>query len=133
MRLDKLSQMSDVMRALYDREFRAIAAILAEESDLRSKLAQLDAQVADNLDVGDNALSLNVVGAQLLWQGWTSRTRRQLNSDLAQVMAKKLVAMDRVRVAFGRQRAVEMMMATKQRAQQQRRAKQREINLLSLG
>ncbi len=133
MRLDKLNQMSDVMRALYDREFRAIATILAEESDLRGKLNQLDAQVADNLKVDDNALSLNVVGAQLLWQGWTSRTRRQLNGDLAQVMAKKLVAMDRVRIAFGRQRAVEMMMTTEQRARKHRRAKQRDINLLSLG
>jgi len=133
MRLDKLSQMSDVMRALYDREFRVIAAILAEESDLRGKLNQLDAQIADNLELGDNALSLNVVGAQFLWQGWTSRTRRQLNGDLAQVMAKKLVAMDRVRIAFGRQRAVEMMMTTEQVALKQRRAKQRDINLLSLG
>jgi hypothetical protein len=121
------------MRALYDREFRVIAAILAEESDLRGKLNQLDAQVADNLDVGDNALSLNVVGAQLLWQGWTSRTRRHLNGDLAQIMAKKLVAMDRVRIAFGRQRAVEMMMVTEQRTRKHRRAKQRDINLLSRG
>lgn len=133
MKLDKLGQMSEVMRALYDREFRAIAAILAEESELRGKLNQLDAQVADNLDVGDNAHSLNVVGAQLLWQGWTSRTRRQLNSDLAQVMAKKLVVMNRVRIAFGRQRAVELMMLTEQRARKHRRAKQRDINLLSLG
>ncbi|MCF6233694.1 MAG: hypothetical protein L3J36_11470 [Rhodobacteraceae bacterium] len=133
MRLDKLGQMSDVMRALYDREFRVIAAILAEESNLRGKLTQLDAQVADNLELGDNAHSLNVVGAQLLWQGWTSRTRRQLNGDLAQVMAKKLVAMDKVRIAFGRQRAVEMMMTTEQRTLKQRQAKQRDINLLSLG
>lgn len=132
MRVDKLNQMADVMRAQYDREFRLIGTILAAESELRGKLRQLDAQIVENLDVGCNAHSMNVVGAQLLWQGWTSRTRRQLNGDLAQVMAKKLIAMDRVRTAFGRQRAVEMMIDSERQTLAVKRAKQRDINLLSL-
>ena len=133
MRLDQIDQMSEVMRALYDREFRAISAILTEESTLRGKLAQLDAQIAANQDKCANAHALNVVGAQILWQGWTTRTRRQLNAELAQVMARKLVAIDRVRTAFGRQRAVEMMMATKRLNQRKHRNRQRDNNLLSLG
>ena len=133
MKLDKIDQMSEVMRALYDREFRLIAGILSEESALRAKLNQLDMQITANQDVKTNSHALNAVGAQIVWQAWTSRTKRQLNGELAQVMAKKLVAMDRVRVAFGRQRAVEMMMETKRKDLRKRRAKQRENNLLSLG
>ena len=132
MRLDQIDQMSEVMRALYDREFRSIGAILAEESTLRGKLTQLDSQIAENQNVTNNSHALNAVGAQILWQSWTSRTRRQLNSELAQVMAKKLMAIDRVRIAFGRQRAVEMMMESKRLDQQKRRRQNRESNLLSL-
>ncbi len=132
MRLDRLAQMSEVTRALYDREFRAIAAILAEESELRGKLSRLDDQVARNRATSNNHM-LQAVGAQLLWQGWTTRTRRQLNTELAQVMAKKLVTMDRVRYAFGRQRAVEMMQSTERENLMKHRRKQRETALLALG
>lgn len=133
MRLGKIGQMAQVMRVQYENEFRAIAAILAEESEVRTKLNRLDVQIAANQDACANSHALKVVGAQLMWQGWTTRTRRQLNTELAQIMAKKLIAMDRVRVAFGRQRAVEMMMATRRKDQRKRRVTQREINLLSLG
>ena len=133
MRLDSIGQMSDVMRAIYDREFRAIGPVLAEESNLRSKLAQLDAQIAANQETDTHNHALNAVGARILWQGWTTRTRRQLNTELAQVMARKLIAMDRVRIAFGRQRAVEMMASSKRRDLKKRRTRQQENNLLSLG
>lgn len=132
MRLDKIDQMSAVMRALYDREFRAIAAILAEEAGLREKLNRLDEQIAQNRDACANGHMMQAVGAQLLWQGWTIRTRGQLNTELAQVMAKKIVSMDRVRVAFGRQRAVEMMQSAAVTELRKSRAKQQEINLLAL-
>ncbi len=131
MRLDKIGQMSAVMRALYDREFRAISAILAEESLLRGKLNQLEAQIADNRADCANNHALNAVGAQLLWQGWTTRARRRLNGELAQVMARKLTAMDRVRAAFGRRRAVEMMMDSRRGLLRKSRIKQQEINLLN--
>jgi len=111
MRLDRVSQMSEVMRALYDREFQAIAAILTRESELRGNLRRLDELIARNRETDANSHMLNTVGARLLWQGWTTRTRTQLNTELAQVMAKKLVAMDRIRIAFGRKRAVELMIS----------------------
>lgn len=133
MRLDKIGQMSEVMRALFDREHRAIGAILAQESELRGKLIRLEEQIANNRDASDNSHMMHAVGAQLLWQGWTTRTRRQLNGELAQVMAKKLVALDRVRIAFGRQRAVEMMHSAERAEMRKRRARQQEINFVALG
>ena len=133
MRLARIDQMSDVMRVLYDREFRAISSILVEESKMRSNLTRLEAQISRNRGACANDQMLLSVGAQLLWQGWTTRTHRQLNTELAQVMARKLVALDRVRIAFGRQRAVEMMMSAERRALKDRRVRQRDTHLLNLG
>ena len=132
MRLDGIDQMSEVMRALYDREFRAIAAILSEESELRGQLHRLTEQVSQNREACTNNHMIQAVGAQLLWQGWTTRMHRRLNTELAQVMARKLVAMDRIRIAFGRQRAVEMMQSFEQIKARTRRIRRQEINLHSL-
>jgi len=131
MRLDGIDQMSEVMRTLYEREFRAIAAILAEESTLRGQLSRLSEQISRNQEAGPNDHKIQAVGAQFLWQGWTTRAHRQLNTELAQVMARKLVAMDQIRVAFGRQRAVEMMQSSKRMQSRKRRIRQQEINLLA--
>ena len=52
---------------------------------------------------------VKTVGADTLWQAWVSRKHRELNMQLAQVMAEKMNAMDGVRTAFGRQTAVEKL------------------------
>ena len=124
-----MSQMSGVVQALYDKEFQAIGAILAREADLRGKLNKLDEQIAQNRDVCANSHEMQAVGAQLLWQGWTTRMRRQLNTELAQVIVTKLAAMERVRKAFGRKQAVEMMMSAEQRRIRTRRNKKRDASL----
>jgi hypothetical protein len=102
-KLNKIEQMSVVIRALYEKEYQSIRPILVEESDLRGKLNRLDQQISENRSVGANSHAMQTVGENLLRQGWTMRVRRQLNTELAQVMAKKLITMDRVRIAFGRQ------------------------------
>lgn len=127
MRLDRIDQMSAVMNALYDKEFRAISAILVQESELRGKLNQLDEQISLNRKACNNSHMLHAVGTQVLWQGWTTRTRHQLNTELARIMATKLTALDRVRVAFGRQRAVEMMQSTARREIRKRRARKQGV------
>lgn len=132
MRLDGIEQISAVMCALYEKEFQAIRSVLAEESDLRGKLRQLDEQIAENRSTGANNHAMQVIGASFLWQGWTMRMRGQLNLELAQVMAKKLIAMDRVRVAFGRQQAVGMMTSAEHAAQKKRKVKQQEAALLAM-
>jgi hypothetical protein len=133
MRLDRVGQLSGAMRALFAKEHRKISAILEKESGLRNKLVQLESQVAQNRDACANSYQLHAVGAQLLWQGWTTRTHRQLNTELAQVMSEKLVAMERVRVAFGRQQAVEMMQTAELRASRIRQSRKRDQNLVSQG
>lgn len=112
MRQDKINQMAAATQALYLKEFRNIGSILVEEAELRAKLARLDARIAQNKGAESDTHMIRVVGADLLWQGWTTRTRRQLNIELAQILARKSAVMDRVRIAFGRQQAVEFLRAT---------------------
>ena len=66
---------------------------------------------------------MKALGADLLWEGWHSRTRRQLNMDLAKATAQKLRMMDQLRTAFGRKHAVETMAATERKRQKAAQAK----------
>ncbi|MBK0325736.1 hypothetical protein I5535_00370 [Rhodobacteraceae bacterium F11138] len=112
MKREKLGQMATVTEALYLDEFRKIQNILAEESRLRKELARLDEQSQAERNTTPDDLSMQSIGADLLWKAWLTRTRRQLNIELAQVMAKKLTAMGGVRKAFGRKNAVASMHET---------------------
>jgi hypothetical protein len=49
---------------------------------------------------------MKALGADLLWEGWHTRAKRELNTELAQVTAKKLMAMDKLRKSFGRKTAI---------------------------
>ncbi len=133
MRLTKLDQMSMVMRVLYNREFQNISSILAEESRIRGALTQLEAQISHNIKTGADNYELNAVGAQLLWQSWTTRNQRRLNTELAHIMSKKLVALDKVRIAFGRQQAVDMMMSTERNTRRIEQVRRQDIHFLTGG
>ena len=51
-------------------------------------------------------MGYRITGTDVLWQGWESSTRRQLNTELARLRAQKLTALDALRAAFGRKQAV---------------------------
>jgi hypothetical protein len=109
MKQEKLGQMFEVTRAIYLNEFQKVKGILDEEAILRQKMAQVNAQSAKAREDMKEDISMQSVGADLLWQAWLTRTQRQLSIELSQVMARKLTAMGRVRRAFGRQSAVATM------------------------
>ncbi len=132
MRQDKIDQMAAVTEALYLKEFRCIGSILSDEAELRGKLTRLDAQVAMNRKVSVDLHAMRVLGADLLWQGWTTRTRRQLNIELAQVLARKSAVMERVRLAFGRQQAVKFLQGVERADRRKRITKRFEEGLIRL-
>lgn len=109
MRKDKLDQMSRVTEAVYYAEYRKIQVLLQEESRLRKALARLQEQSEAERQTLATDMPMQSIGADLLWQGWLERSRKELNVELSQVLAKKSTAMDRVRRAFGRSNAVQTM------------------------
>ena len=113
-----LKQMAAVTQAQYLREHARIKPVLDHEARLRGQISKLNDQVRENRAEMDEDLRMKALGADLLWEGWHQRTRRSLNVELAQVTAKKLMAMDRLRRTFGRKTAVsDMAEAEKKRLQ----------------
>lgn len=115
MKQTKLDQMSRVTEAVYLSEFQKVKGILSDEARLRRDLAQLETQARQERQTLQDDVPMQSLGADVLWQAWLTRTQRQLNMELAQVMARKLTAMGRVRTAFGRQNAVHSMLETERK------------------
>ncbi len=106
MRKAPLDALSAICEAAYLAEHEKIRAVLEEEARLRGALARLDRQAAETRGAQDRTQGYRMLGADLLWQGWEARTRMTINSDLARARARRLVALDGVRHAFGRKEAV---------------------------
>jgi len=127
----EFTQLSSVTRVLYLKEFQKVQGILEDEAALRRQISLLDVQAAQARDALRVEHAMQTVGADLLWQGWQTRMRHRLNLELAQVLAKKITVMDRVRTAFGRQNAVRTMADMESAVRQKRLQKLRENQLLA--
>ncbi|WP_170351890.1 hypothetical protein [Ruegeria atlantica] len=101
-----LSDLKNVTEAVFQKEYNALRPLLEAEARAQHQLARLDAQVRQSRQDSTAAEGYRVTGTDVLWNGWESATRRQLNMELARIRAQKLSAMDALRSAFGRKQAV---------------------------
>lgn len=101
-----LKQMAAVTEAQYLKEHAMIKPLLDHEARLRGRIAKLEEQVRAARDDMDQDHAMKALGADIIWQSWHLRMRRTLNMELAQVTAKKLHSMERLRKSFGRKTAV---------------------------
>ncbi|WP_170428492.1 hypothetical protein [Ruegeria arenilitoris] len=106
MKRKQLQGLEKVTEAAFQREYQSLRPILEAEARLQSQLAHLDAQLQQTRRVAASTEGYRVTGTDVLWHGWESATRRQLNMQLAGLRAQKLAALDELRVAFGRKQAV---------------------------
>ncbi|WP_170771006.1 hypothetical protein [Ruegeria lacuscaerulensis] len=106
MKRQKLSNLQIATDALFQKEHQALAPILQAEIRIQNQLARLDGQVRQTRWDTNDTEGYRVTGTDILWHGWESNTRRQLNMELARVRSQKLAALDALRSAFGRQQAV---------------------------
>ena len=109
MKQDKLGQMTQVTEAVYLAEYRKVQSLLQEEARLRGALTRLNEQADSERKTLATDMPMQTIGADLLWQAWLVRSRKQLNIELSQVLAKKTIVMERIRRAFGRRNAVQSM------------------------
>lgn len=130
MRPDILPKLDAATQALYLREHAKVRDILEEESRIRAGLAKLDLQLQTARDTAQDDPSLRALGADVLWRAWEEKTRRALNMELAQVMARKLQVMDQVKLAFGKKVAVQELAKLDKRDRHARKEKLREARLL---
>lgn len=97
---------SDVeqIEALNDLKFRkkqqAFFKILSAEERLRAKLAQLSHLERDNAK--SEMEQMQHIGADVIWKTWVNRTRAALNTELAQILARKEMMRDDVRKDYAK-------------------------------
>lgn len=123
----RMHQLVQATHAIYLREFEKIKAILEQEAMLRGDLAKLARHEAETREANP---TMQALGADLAWRGWIERKRRELNIELAQVMARKLNAMDQVRAAFGRKHAVQKLLEIEE-AKHKKKAQKHAFDRLS--
>ncbi len=109
MKSTKYADFSAVTEAAFQKEYQNLKPVLEEEARIKQQLSRLDGQVQKSRVDAGQTKGYQVTGTDVLWSGWESRTRRQLNMELARVTAQKLASMDALRLAFGRQQAVERL------------------------
>nr|WP_216599831.1 MULTISPECIES: hypothetical protein [unclassified Ruegeria] len=101
--------MEKVTEATFQKKFQELRPILDAEARVRQQLAKLDLQLSQVRTESDKTEGYQVSGTDILWNGWESATRRQLNMQVAQIRAQKLAAVEALRFAFGRKQAVEAL------------------------
>jgi len=118
----QLEQLLMVSQAKYDHQQQAFAKILMEETRLRQEIVRLDKLNENSAVSGADLVGMQAIGADILWQGWLSRSKTTLNMDLARVLAIKTHEQAKVRQAFGKVVALQELIRTKEKAQTKKSA-----------
>ncbi len=117
MMTDPLKDLVEVTEALYRAELLKMHAITARENCLRKDLRDLDEHNRSTRSIPDSQLNgLRQIGADVLWQGWVARTRRNLNVELAQILVQKERMKAELQRAFGKQLAASRLLQEDQQA-----------------
>lgn len=107
---DDLRDLVAITNARFQAEQVKLRDILQQEQRLRAKVAELDEQHrAAKAPYLSDGLGQRVYGGDVLWQGWVARTRRQLQIELAQVLAEKGQKISALSKAHGRKLASEAL------------------------
>lgn len=118
MKDDDLDALAELTGALYQAEAARMRQLLADERRLREGLARLEAQYAANRTLPEPELNgLRQIGGDMIWQGWASRKKAELQSELARVLGYKGQTIARLRRAYGKSHAVDRMMDAKRARQ----------------
>lgn len=101
--LEALCQLTEMH---YRQALIPVRLITRREAELRAALRELDQRHSDMHAQSAQDRAMQTLGADLLWQQWAERMRRDLNTELACTLARKEALMSSVRRAFGRLQAV---------------------------
>jgi hypothetical protein len=100
--LSDLRQLEGIVQARYQHQQQSFGRLVAEENRLRDELARLDRFMAETRRMPRDESEMRAIGADLVWQSWLGRSKAQLNTKLAQVLAIKEQHLKQVRVAYGK-------------------------------
>ncbi len=130
MKREKLDDLRKATQVRYLEEHAKIAKILTKESSITNALRRLDEQKQMGAKIASGDEAMKAIGADLLWNTWQHSTRQRLNMELAQVRAQKLELMSRVRLAFGRDQAIQKLVEQKKQESSDQKSKRNEARIL---
>ena len=107
----RLSDLSIVTETMFQKKYQLLHPVLKAEAHIQQQLARLDSQVEQVRRASSQTEGYRVTGTDVLWNGWESSTRRQLNTELARARAQKLAALEELRRVFGRKQAIENLIS----------------------
>ncbi|MCQ0091828.1 hypothetical protein [Roseovarius sp. M141] len=109
--MNDLHQLKQATEAAYQAEQAKLRDVLRQEADLRHALVDLDEKRrAARALPADQWAAPRAIGADMLWQGWTQRSRQDLNVQLAQVLVSKAEKMAALTQTFGRAEVVSALL-----------------------
>lgn len=115
MRSDSESNQLLIVSTLkYDQQRQTFAKVVAEENRLRDELARINALDHSGRAQTAGLSEMKVIGADLMWQGWLTRSKTELNMQLACVLAIKAQEQTKVRQAFGKVSALKELFETEE-------------------
>jgi hypothetical protein len=98
--------------ALYQSQLSKLQDVLSEEKTLRRAIAELEARQKNVSQPHAPGMGqMRQIGADIIWQGWVDRKRRELQAELARCLVRKNRLLLNVQKAFGRNLAAEKMQA----------------------
>lgn len=129
MDLDALRLLTDLK---YQKSLAGLSQILARETQLRGDIQRLRDRAFEAQSLPVATHSMRNIGADVIWLRWVAKATRELNIELAQVLAQKEVLLANQRRALGRKTVAEGLAAQdKKRAktEQNAAALQKSINI----
>ena len=102
----RLKDLRRVTQAVAQARQSEMARLRREETRLRLRLAEIEADRARSLASLDPEEPATRSGAVMLWQGWVDGKRAGLNGDLAILRARMIAARQVLSEAHGRDRAL---------------------------
>lgn len=119
-KLDDLAMLQTLVEVKYRQQQESFARLMQQENRLRQALRQLDIHMAESRSSEDTPQK--AIGADVLWQSWIGRKKRELNMQLAQVLAVKERHVAQVKKAYGKVLVTETLYSGARKDAQQKKA-----------
>lgn len=109
--LQRLRQLARITETALSAVQADMMKVRSEETALRNQLREIRDRAQQKPEAGSPAYK---AGADVRWQRWVDRRREEINFELARVLARKDATKSRLRIAFGKDRAIQMLVLKRQ-------------------
>lgn len=100
MKSKELQIIERLLNVKFQKKQKIFLKVVADENRLRSQLTQIDDQ--SRAVERSNFYEIRAIGADVVWNSWVERSKRNINMELAQVLAQKDQLKSKVKNDYGK-------------------------------